>query len=179
MIVLGRIIAPYGVRGWLKVKPFGDAPEAWREMPQWWLGASAEGDEGDQRDGWQPHAIEAFRPHAGGWIVKLAGVDDRTAAEKLEGRFVAAPREALPQTESSEYYWADLVGLAVVNEKGESLGRVDSLMETGAHAVLVVKEGSNVEARGQRERLLPFVDDVVKHVDVAGGCIRVAWEVDW
>jgi 16S rRNA processing protein RimM len=170
MIVLGRIIAPYGVRGWLKVKPFGDAPEAWREMPQWWLGASAEGKD------WQPHAIEAFRPHAGGWIVKLAGVDDRTAAEKLEGRFVAAPREALPQTGSSEYYWADLVGLAVVNEKGESLGRVDSLMETGAHAVLAVKEDGNGEAK---ERLLPFVDKVVKHVDVAGGCIRVAWELDW
>lgn len=173
MIVLGRILAPYGVRGWLKVKPFGDDPDAWREMPQWWLGASAEGDEGKD---WQPHAVEAFRPHASGWIVKLAGVDDRTAAEKLEGRFIAAPREALPRTEASEYYWADLIGLAVMTEKGESLGKVDSLMETGAHAVLVVKDSSSGEAR---ERLLPFVDEVIKSVDVAGGSIRVAWERDW
>lgn len=166
MIVLGRIVAPYGVRGWLKVKSFGDDPDAWRDMPQWWLGEQAEG------SNWEAFGVEQLRPHGSGWIVKLAGVGDRDAAERLDGRFVGAPRDALPKAGQDEYYWADLVGLAVMNEQGESLGKVDSLLETGAHEVLVVKDGDAT-------RLLPFVAQVVREVDAAGGRIVVAWGRDW
>jgi 16S rRNA processing protein RimM len=169
MIVLGRIVAPFGVRGWLKVRPFGDAPETWRKMPQWWLCADAEAAEA----AWQPYELEDFRSHGAHWVAKLAGVDDRDGAERLDGRFVAAPRMALPGTETGEYYWNDLIGLAVANEQGDPLGSVTALLETGAHPVLVVKgeEGG--------ERLLPFVAEVVKDVDVPGGRIRVAWGMDW
>jgi 16S rRNA processing protein RimM len=166
MVVLGRIVAPYGVRGWVKVHPLGDDPEAWSEMPQWWLGADADG------GSWQPYSLEAFRRHGASWIAKLAGVDDRNGAEAMDGRYVAAPREALPATDGEEYYWTDLIGLAVRNEQGESLGTVDSLLETGAHQVLVVKEG-------ETKRLLPFVGQVVKAVDVGAGLIRVDWGMDW
>jgi 16S rRNA processing protein RimM len=166
MIVLGRIVAPYGVRGWLKVKPFGDDPDAWREMPQVWLSAEAVGSE------WHSFGVEQLRPHGSGWIAKLAGIDDRQAAERLDGWFIGAPRDALPRTASNEYYWADLVGLEVVNEQGEALGRVDSLLETGAHEVLVVKEG-------ETKRLLPFVAQVVMDVDLADGRLVVAWGRDW
>jgi 16S rRNA processing protein RimM len=166
MVVLGRVVAPYGVRGWLKIHPLGDDPEAWREMRQWWLGSDSEG------KAWQPYSVEAFRRHGASWIAKLDGIDDRGAAEGVDGRFVAVPREALPQTGLDEYYWTDLIGLTVSNESGESLGTVDSLLETGAHQVLVVKDGD-------AERLLPFVGQVVKSVDVGGGCIYVEWGKDW
>jgi 16S rRNA processing protein RimM len=168
MIVLGRIVAPYGVRGWVKIRPFGDDPGAWGEMPRWWLSPDAEA-EGST---WQVVEVESIRQHGATWVAKLHGVDDRGGAESLDGQFVGAPREALPGTERNEYYWNDLIGLAVLNEEGEALGRVDSLLETGAHQVLVVTDG---EAR----RLLPFVDQVVKEVDVAGGLVRVAWGLDW
>lgn len=105
-------------------------------------------------------------------MAKLEGIDDRDAAGRLEGWYIAAPREAMPGTAKNEYYWADLIGLSVTNEQGESLGKVDSLIETGAHQVLVAKEG-------ETERLLPFVETVVKSVDVAGGRIRVEWGKDW
>ncbi|MDP2811033.1 MAG: ribosome maturation factor RimM [Rhodocyclaceae bacterium] len=166
MVVLGRIVAPYGLKGWVKIHPFGDDAGAWRDMPEWWLSADAEGED------WTPHGIESLRFHGKGPIAKLKGVDDRAAAERLGGLYVAAPREALPETVEGEYYWADLVGLAVVNEAGESLGRVDSLLESGAHPVLVIREGD-------AQRLLPFVGAVVKRVDVVGGCIRVDWRRDW
>jgi 16S rRNA processing protein RimM len=166
MVVLGRIVAPYGVRGWVKVHPLADDPESWRDMPQWWLGADTDG------SSWQPYPLEALRRHGAAWIAKLGGVDDRNGAEAMDGRYVAAPREAMPATESDEYYWTDLIGLAVTNEQDESLGTVDSLLETGAHQVLVVKEG-------ETKRLLPFVGHVVKSVDVGAGVIRVDWGMDW
>jgi 16S rRNA processing protein RimM len=170
MIVLGRVVAPYGLRGWVKVRPLGDDPEAWLGMPQWWLGADVESNV------WQPYPVEQFRHHGAAWIAKLGGVDDRAAAERVDGHFVAAPRDALPRTERDEYYWADLIGLTVANEQGVVLGKVDSLIETGAHQVLVVKDLSSGEPR---ERLLPFVSQVVKSVDVGGGGIRVEWQADW
>ena len=166
MIVLGRIVAPYGVRGWVRVHPFGDDPASWHKMPNWWLSPDVAG------GSWQARAVAGLRTQGAGWVAKLEGVDDRGAAEQLDGWFVGAPKGELPSTAKDEFYWADLVGLAVTNEAGESLGRVTSLLETGAHDVLVVKDG-------EQERLLPFVEQVVTSVDVVGGCIRVLWGKDW
>jgi len=171
MIVLGRITAPYGVKGWLHLHPFGDDPGRWSEMPHWWLGRD------DQNfSGWQSFPLESLRAHGKAWVAKLIGVDDRRTAESMVGSFVGAPREVLPATAVDEYYWADLVGLKVENLKQEALGRVIELIESGAHAVVVVQEGEGDTAR---QRLLPFVGQVVKAVDVPAGVMRVDWETDW
>lgn len=108
-----------------------------------------------------------------GVVVRFEGIADRTAAEGLKGMYVGAPREALPEIAKDEFYWADLVGLEVINQAGEVLGRVAELMRSGAHEVLDVRDAS-----GQR-RLLPFVAAVVREVDLDGGRIRVEWERDW
>ena len=170
MVVLGRLVAPYGVKGWLHLHPFGDDPESWRRISRWYLGKVAEGTE------WSDFGLDTIKAHGDGWVVKFMGVDDRSGAEALEGMFVATPREALPQTGDDEYYWADLIGLQVINESGVMLGRVTSLIETGANDVLVVRDG---EGKAAKERLLPFVESVIQQVDVAAGSIRVAWGEDW
>ena len=168
MIVLGRIVAPFGVQGWVKVHPFGDEPDAWTEMPQWWL--AAQPDAADTE--WRPYALQQAAAHGRGLIAKLAGVEGRDAAEAIDGYYIGSPREALPENAADEYYWADLVGLEVVNEEGVRLGRVAALLSSGAHEVLCVRAG-------EQERLLPFVAQVVKGVDVGDGVIRVAWGADW
>jgi 16S rRNA processing protein RimM len=168
MIVLGRIVAPFGVQGWVRVHPFGDDPESWRKMPQWWLSTDAEA----PADRWQMRGLEAVKLHGDGVVAKLAGIDDRDASEALGSCYFGAPREALPAPTPNEYYWADLVGLAVRNLQDQQLGRVESLIETGANQVLVVVDG-------ERQRLLPFVEHVVTMVDVAGGLVRVDWDGDW
>jgi len=168
MIVLGRIVAPFGVNGWLRVHAFGDDPEAWRKMPQWWLSADVDA----PAESWKAHGLEAVKLHGDGVVAKLAGIDDRDASEALGSCYFGAPREALPPPAQDEYYWADLIGLTVVNMQDRSLGRVKSLIETGANQVLVVVDG-------EHERLLPYVEHVVKTVDVAGGMIRVDWDGDW
>lgn len=163
MIVLGRITAPFGVHGWLKVHPFGDDPEAWISMPQWWLGAE---------ETWQASKLKSCKLHGDGLIVLFEGIDGRTTAEKLIGLYVAAPREALPEVARDEYYWSDLVGLDVINMADEPLGQVEKLLSTGAHAVLCVRDG-------ETERLLPFVAAIVKDVDIAKRRIQVDWALDW
>ena len=169
MIVLGRISAPFGVRGWIRVRSFGGDAGDWAGMPCWWLSADADA----PLECWQAHRLLDCKPQGTALVASLAGVADRTAAAALGGLYIGAPRSALPDTAENEYYWADLIGLAVVNQAGESLGHVASLIATGAHDVLCVRDDEG------RERLLPCVAAVVAEVDVAGRLVRVAWERDW
>lgn len=164
-VVLGRLADPYGVRGWIRLYPFGDDPLAWRDMPVWWLAREGEA--------WRECGLKGLKQHGDGLVVALEGVDDRAAAEALKGVMVGAPRANLPATGDDEFYWGDLVGLAVLNSAGEKLGAVAGLIETGANDVL------RVVAEDGTERLLPFVAAVVLAVDKAGGVIRVEWGSDW
>ncbi len=165
IVVLGKLVDPYGIRGWIRLHPFGDDPLAWARMPVWWVG----------REGgpWRETGLKGLKAHSDGVVVWLEGVSDRTAAEALKGMLVGAPREALPATGEDEYYWADLIGLDVVTASGESLGKVAGLIETGANDVL------QVTAADGRERLLPFVESVVLAVEKEAGRIRVEWGSDW
>lgn len=173
MIVLGRVSAPYGLQGWVKVHAFGDDPLALAEMSKWWLGLDP-----DSSEGWKVVELQDSREQGSALFARLEGVGDRTAAEALKGMYVGAPREALPVPAEDEFYWGDLIGLAVVTEDGESLGKVSGLIESGAHDVLVVRDEQNGMEAG-KERLLPFVAKVIRRVDVAGGVIRVDWDADW
>lgn len=167
MIVLGRIVAPFGVQGWLRVHPFGDDPLSWKKMRQWWPGTAPDGDV------WVPYTLTGCKEHGkGGVIASFAEVPDRNGAEAVDGYYIAAPRDALPKPDADEYYWADLVGLEVRNASGLVLGKVTGLMSTGAHDVLQVQEG-------EVERLIPFVAAYVTAVDIEAGTIRVEWEADW
>ncbi|MFN3985188.1 MAG: ribosome maturation factor RimM [Rhodocyclaceae bacterium] len=168
MILLGRIVAPFGIKGWVKIQPFGDDPLAWGSMPQWWLGSDADA----PIETWRPLGVGDCREHGDLLVATLEGIADRNAAEALKGLFVGAPRDALPDTEEDEYYWSDLIGLKVENTGGESLGTVDSLLSTGAHDVLKVVDGDT-------ERLIPFVKAYVLEVNATDKSIRVDWQKDW
>ena len=169
MVVLGRIVAPYGLHGGLKIQPFGDDPLAWRKMPQWWLGKNPDS---QKPDDWQAFSLRSLREQGKGLVAAFDEVADRNAAEALDGWYVAAPREALPVPAKDEYYWTDLIGLAVVGNAGIALGKVRNLLETGVHDVLEVVDGDT-------ERLIPFVGAYIKEVDLAAGEIQVDWEADW
>ena len=165
IVVLGRLADPYGIRGWIRLIPYGDDPLSWGSMPTWWLAHEGES--------WREVALKGLKRHGEGLVVSLEGIADRTAAESLKGTLIGAPRAALPAAGEDEFYWADLIGLEVVNTAGERLGTVAGLIETGANDVLRVVD----EAGG--ERLLPFVAAVALTVDRAARQIRVEWGSDW
>lgn len=168
MVVLGRITAPYGIKGWVKLHPFGDDPIAWRQIPEWWLSPEADALPVD----WRSADLDDFRAHGSSWIAKFKHIHDRAGAEELVGQFVACPREKLPQTSADEYYWDDLIGLQAINLQGENLGQIERLAETGANVVMFVSDG-------ERERLLPFVASVIRQVEAASGRVLVDWGSDW
>ncbi|MDP1674367.1 MAG: ribosome maturation factor RimM [Burkholderiales bacterium] len=162
LVAMGRVIAPYGVKGWVKVQPFTQQPQSLLDYHEWQL------QKGDASQAW---AVDAVRVHGSAVVAKLQGIDDRDQAAMLSGMQVAVSRNEFPELVTGEYYWADLVGLTVWNEAGIALGRVARVFETGANDVLVVE--------GARERLLPFIGPVVRQVDVAGGRIVVDWDADY
>ena len=162
LLPMGRIIGAFGIRGWVKIQPFTVTPDGLLRYRTWWI----------ENDGsWCPCEVEKAQVQGQAVTAKLVGCDDREAAALYRGREVAVRRSELPQARENEFYWADLIGLKVVNTQGEDLGGVARVLETGANDVLVVE--------GDRERLIPFIEEVVQQVDLAGGVIRVDWGSDY
>jgi 16S rRNA processing protein RimM len=159
---MGRIIAPFGIKGWVKVQPNTAATRSLLAYRTWWV---------ENEDGWRECAVTEAKVQGSGVVASLNGCDDRDAAAALKGKAVAVPRSALPRTQSGEYYWADLIGLAVTNEGAQDLGRVAAMLQTGANDVLVVQ--------GERERLIPFIATVIREVNPEAGTIRVDWDADY
>jgi len=171
VVVLGDVVAAYGVRGWLKVRPFTQSPETLLEYATWWLKPPG----GDWREFGRRDANEG-RLHSGLLLVALEGVGTREAALALKGAQVGVKRSALPDAGEATYYWSDLTGFTVRNRAGVVLGEVAGLTEHGAHPLLrVLRSG---EGRG-RERLIPFVPAIVDRVDIIGGRIDVDWGEDY
>ena len=161
-VVMGRIVGLFGVRGWVKVFSYTDPREAVLGYDGWLLGA-----EGD----WQPAELATGQRHGKAVIAQIVGVNDREQAAELVGKEIAVEREMLPETEDGQYYWMDLIGLKVIHRDGTELGKIRSMLETGANDVMVVA--------GEQERLIPFIQDkVVISVDMAEKVINVDREWD-
>ncbi|WP_440904614.1 ribosome maturation factor RimM [Catenovulum sp. SX2] len=169
-VVVGRLGAVYGVKGWLKVNSFTEDPEAIFAYNPWTIG----------RDKlWQETNIVEWRRHNKGLIVKFENIDVREKAQLLTGMEIVIPETQLPELEQGEFYWRELVGLAVVNTDGYNMGTVKALMETGSNDVLVVKANLN-DAFGMQERLIPFIDEqVIVSVDKDNQLITVNWDADF
>ncbi len=162
-MVLGRIGAPYGVRGWVHVHSYTTPNEQILDYEEWWL------QHGTVRK--QGHSIEARR-HGKGVVARFEGVESRERADELKGWEIAVERAALEVLPEGEYYWADLIGCEVFNLSGTSLGRVVELMATGANDVLVTR-------RAGGESLIPFVSPWVIEVRIDEKRISVDWELDF
>ena len=159
---MGRIAAPFGIKGWVKIQTFSEDPGTLMDFESWRVGR------GEQQT---QYAVEAIQDHSDTLVAKLVGINDRDAAFALRGQEISVAKSALPPPEENAFYWSDLIGLKVINRRGIELGKVDSLMESGTNDLLVVK--------GTREYLIPFIAAFVGKVDLAGGTIEVDWGEDY
>ena len=161
---MGRVTAPFGIKGWIKIYALTAQIGNLQNYPVWWLG-----NDGD----WREMRVVAAKVHAKTLVAQLEGIADRDIAAQFKGWQVAVPRAQLPDAKENEFYWADLIGLRVVNTEQHEFGRVARILQTGANDVLVVESGD------KRETLIPFIAGTIRQVDLAAGTISVDWGRDY
>jgi 16S rRNA processing protein RimM len=154
-LAIGRILRPHGLRGEVRVEIHTDFPERFGVYKKLYIGPE-----------YRRYDLASHRFHGGLVLLKLAGVDDRNAAETLRNQWVwIAASDAIPLREG-EYYLHQMLHLDVVTAEGEGLGRVTEVIETGANPVYVV------HGRGG-EILIPHTDEVIVSVDLDARQITV------
>ncbi|KZL20101.1 Ribosome maturation factor RimM [Pseudovibrio axinellae] len=156
-ILMAQIGAAHGIRGEVRVKPFGDDPLSF-------------GDYGklESEDGNRKFKVKRARVQKNVVVTKFEGVNDRNEAEALNGLKLYIAREKLPETEDEdEFYHTDLIGLKAVNENGDVIGTVLTLLNFGAGELIEVapKSGNSL--------MFPFTKAVVPVIDLDEGYMEI------
>lgn len=170
VITIGKITSVYGIKGWVKIHSFTEPFDNIFEYLPWdvTLGDKVE-----------TVKIDKFKLSGDTLVGHIVGCDDRELARRYCGGMIQVKRDQLPELDDGEFYWNDLLGLAVVSIDGDEFGVVSEFLETGSNDVLVVKRNSE-DKYGIKERLIPYLpEQVIKNVDLDSGKILVDWEPDF
>ncbi|EXG83161.1 ribosome maturation factor RimM [Saccharibacillus sacchari] len=158
---VGKVANTHGVRGELKVFPFTDFPELRFAQGKELLLISPE-------DGKALKVkVVSAREQKTVYIVKLEGYDNINQVEKYKGWEIKVPKEEAVAAEDNAYYFHEIIGCTVLSEEGEELGIITDILTPGANDVWVVKR------KGGKELLIPFIESVVKEVNVAEKKVRI------
>lgn len=162
LIIIGKLGAPFGVAGWQHIQSFTQPVDNLLHYTTWYIG---------NEDHWTTFELSESRTHQKGLVAKLKGVDDRDKAALLTNSLVAVKRDTLAPLQENEFYWTDLEGLTVYNQKDSQLiGTVDYLYQNANVDIMVVK-GS------QGEKHIPFqMHETVMSVDLTAKQITVDWD---
>jgi 16S rRNA processing protein RimM len=177
-VEVARILGAWGVKGWVKIQPYAEDPQALFSSKRWYVKAP-EGPFVVPGAPPLPPLLKVTQAKEHGDVV-VAGFQDvqsRDAAEALRGARIFVPRSSFPTASADEFYWVDLIGLNVVNRDAQPLGEVVGLIETGPHCVLRIQPTA-VAGVNPPEVLVPFVGVYVDKVDIAGKLIHVDWSLD-
>jgi len=172
LIQVGHITGAYGLRGGIRVSPYSMDADALLSVKTWWL----------DKPSLRPVQVRNAKSHSGDVTATLVDVTDRETAEALKGATVQVSRADFPELPEDEYYWTDLIGLDTVNLQGEALGKVTDMMHNGAQSILRITPEADPNAAPDAkapERLVPFVDQYVKTVDLQARLITLDWGLDY
>lgn len=158
-ILLAQIGAAHGIKGEVRVKPFGDA-----DM----LDQYGKLETADDRT----FKIKRMRPQKNMLVVKFEGVNSREEAEALNGIELYIDRSKLPEPEEDEFYISDMIGMDVINEAGEIIGKIIGIPNFGADDMLEIRPLTGADY------FLPFTNAVVPEIDFENGKVRVAPPVE-
>ena len=162
-IYLGKITGVHGIKGWLKIQSFSSPLENILNYPSWIINNQGEEDF---------YSIEQGRKQNNKIVVKLENIDDRNTAKSLINSKIQILRSDLPKLSNENYYWSDLVGLSVLNSEEKVIGKIESLIETGANDVMVINT-----AKDERV-LVPFVmHEIIKEVNLELNYVRIDWSI--
>lgn len=184
-VEVARVLGAWGLKGGLRLKPYSARPQALLAARRWWLQAEKPGADAGEDAPRALRELQVQRARAQGEFVvaECAQLHDRDAAQLLAGARVFVSRADFPPVAEDEYYWVDLIGLAVRNRADVLLGTVTQLIETGPHCVLCIRRAQAAapdapDAPDAPELLIPFVAAYVDRVDRAAATIHVDWDLD-
>jgi 16S rRNA processing protein RimM len=158
LLEIGRIVRCHGLAGRVKVLSYIESQDILDNLTEVFVGSRVQET--------VPFSVDAVQPGKAFFILKLGGIEDRDAAAKLVRSSVWMPAEKINELSEGEYYWREIIGLQVVTEEGQSLGRIESVFPTGGNDVYVCRAA-------EKEILLPAIGEVVKKIDTDHGIMVV------
>jgi len=153
LVPVGKIIGTHGIKGLLKVFSYSGNIQSLQSASTVFL----KGKDGTLSE----HAVKSISAHAGGFIVGLDDFSDINQVLSMNGSELCLKLSQLPVPDENEYYWRDLIGLAVHTDQGVELGTLVEIFETGSCDIYVVRGSS-------KEYLIPAIADVIAGVDIPG-----------
>jgi tRNA (guanine37-N1)-methyltransferase len=157
LVCIGRVGAAHGLAGELKVKALAEDAGYYETLQELYL---------DTPHGLRQARVEALRVHGSGWLLKVAGIEDRTAAEGVKGALVLVAPEQIKPLAPGEYFTRDLVGCEVMTAAGLAVGKVREVLDTPANPVLEIHGAAG-------EVLVPLVAGIVVAVDIAARRVTI------
>ena len=148
---IGQIVNTFGIKGFVKVKPFTDDLERFEELESIYIVKNKELKEFN---------IEQIKYHKNLVLIKFKGIDDINMAEKYKNCYIKIKRENTRKLPQNTYFIADLIGIKVYDEKGNFLGKVDDIYNNKIHDIYVIKDDLG------KQILLPSIKEVIKQVDI-------------
>ncbi len=152
-VVIGKISAPHGVRGEVRIVPLTDFPERFKNLKTVFL-------EDDSK-----MELESVKFSNKFIIVKFKNINSRNDIEIFNGKLLMLNRSDIPSLPEGEYYNFDIIGLEVIDDKGSKLGKITEVLKTGSNDVYVVE--------GKKQILVPALKKVVKEINLVDGFMKV------
>ncbi len=155
---IGKIVNVQGIRGEVRVIPLTDNPDRFEKLK--WIDIDKNG----VKDKYYLEGVKYLKNLV---VLKFKGIDTPEAAETLRGAFLLIDRKDAVKLPENSFFICDLIGLKVTDEKGQLLGELNNVLQTGSNDVYVVKREDG------REILLPALKSVVQEISIEEGRIRV------
>lgn len=162
-IVIGRFGRPHGVKGFVTVHSFTEPRDNILRYTDWHAFLNNK---------WQPIKLLTVETQSKAIIAQVEGYPERELVARLTNIEIGIQQEQLAPLKPGEYYWHQLIGMQVVNQKGDSFGVVTEILPTGANDVLVIQ--------GEKRHLIPYLpDQFILSIDDQQRQITVDWDVDF
>ena len=161
LITIGKVLAPYGVQGDVRILPLTDFPDRFFHTSAVYL------DNGTQA------TVTAARRHGRYLLLHFAGYDTPEAAAQLRGSLLRVPRAELVPLPPGHYYVFDIIGLSVYTADGRCRGTITDVLSTGSNDVYVVTPPAG------KDLLVPALKQVVLSIDIDGGRMTIKNLEEW
>ncbi len=163
-LVIGKVSACFGVKGWVKIVSFTRPPELIFDYKKYRL------NNGDEQ---QEVCLAEYSSKGHRLLARFERWENRDQAKQISGSEITIDASQLPVLNEGEYYWKDLIDLQVFDTQGHYFGCIEKLLETGANDVLVIRSPDS-----NQEQLIPYAPEIIVNVDLSAGRMIVEWEIE-